>query len=446
MWIIIGFLVVTGCLCALAWRFYDYLVQRQLRAQHALEEARVCIELRDWGLAEQYLGSVLKQHWNGIPRLSLYLLYIRVLREMRRHGEIAPILKRALRMRVYHPHLWIELGHHCFIQREYERSIRAFQSVPEDLLGEQDAANYAQALIAVRDFVQAYRVLQPWMESISCVDMCIAIGSVYFSLEHYLEASDFYACALRDWGVRDDYVQYRLGLSLFHLQRYAEAESYLQPLAHHREYGVLASSYYGLCLAHQGHVESSLSWFQGSAYWHRMDRFFVICAARVAMMGSIFHVAQECWEMVLRKYGMESWDAESFHGYGASLCYQKKYREAEHVYLRLTTQFPNQDLGYRAIAWLVGIGCSERISVVEGIQYAKRAVQIRCSQETLELWSICEARAGNFQEAYRIQEKLVSYDRTREQKRRRDVIMRNLRKKMPISDLYAQDFSVLVAA
>ncbi|HEY4831349.1 MAG TPA: hypothetical protein VIH61_02195, partial [Waddliaceae bacterium] len=127
-------------------------------------------------------------------------------------------------------------------------------------------------------------------------------------------------------------------------------------------------------------------------------------------------------------------DPQTLAYYGFSLENQKKWQEAEQTYLKLIQVFPAYPQGYRALAWMFGVGLSQTVSHEQGINYAHRALKLKNDTVSWEILSACAARTGAFDKAYQIQLTLAKQDADTQTRARRQQALRTLRKKMPLGN------------
>ena len=124
--------------------------------------------------------------------------------------------------------------------------------------------------------------------------------------------------------------------------------------------------------------------------------------------------------------------------YAYALESQQKWQEAEQIYLKLVRQYPSKPQGYRALAWMFGVGVIRIVSPEEGIGYAHVALKLISDTVSWEILSACEARAGNYARAHEIQASLIMMEKDPAVRLRRQKAMKLLRKNLPLSDHHVQ--------
>lgn len=441
MWLIISWALVVGLLIALLAKVYLRISQFHRHAQQSIREVRRHIELKEWKEAEQKILPIFKKR--GYRRQCL-LDYVRITRALHHFAESEKWLSRASKLKMFEHKFFIEMAYKTYRHGVYHKTVQAFSLVPQDLLEELDAACYAAALGRIGEISAACTVIEPWISAVSHQETYLTVGYIYFIARRYQDSIEFYGRALA-LGPCSNEVLYQFAHSHRICGHYAEAQELFQRLLEEPRYKEEAYFNIGLCLQELGYASKALSIYQGSKFWSRGDARLMKHAAKAAMNQKNYQLAEQCWDVAFR-CSTYSEDISCLLDYGLSLCILGKYSSAEKIYLKIVQKSPECVTACKALAWLVGIGYASIVSPSSGIEYAKRAVQITQSIETLELLSACQARIGNFDEAYEMQSFLSAYDHSLQQKTRRSQIMRNLRKKLPLDYHHFIEVDTLLVA
>lgn len=441
MWLIISWALVVILLVAFVAKAYRSVLQFHRHASQMIREIRRHVELKEWKEAEQKLLPILKKR--GYRRQCL-LEYVRVLRELQRYAESEKWLDKAEKLKCFGPKYFLEVAHKTFRDGDHYKVVQAFSHVPQDCLEEVDAACYASALGRIGEISAACKVIEPWLSHVSHQNTYLTVGYLYFIAKRYQDAIEFYARAMA-LGKCSHEVIYQVAHAHRICKNYTQAQELFHQLSFEPRYREEANFNIGLCLQALGQSQKALAIYKNSEYWTRGDARIMKHAAKAAMDQKDYSLAEQCWNLAFRCSTYAD-DIACLLSYGLNLCILGKYVDAEKVYLKVVQKTPECVTACKALSWLVGIGCATIVSSDSGVEYAKKAVHLTQSIESLELLSACQARVGNFDEAYKMQAFLASYDYSLEQKSRRAQIMRNLRKKLPLNYHHFVEVDTLLVA
>lgn len=441
MWLVILWALAASLAIALVAKGYYRFVYFRRYAVQVIREVRLSMELKEWALAEQQLLPILKKR--SYRRQCLFE-YMRILRKMQRFEESEKLLAEAKKLGLRGPYFFLEIAYKAYRFGAFKECAQAFASVPQDLFEEEDAAKYASALVRLGDLDAACSLIEPWISPLSHQETFVTMGHIYFTSKRYKDAIDFYNRA-NALGVCPVEVTYNLAQAYRITSSYAKAGKLFRKLLSNPVYKEEALFNIGLCEQKLGRPGKALLIYQSSDLWSRGDALLMKYAAMAAMDQRDYALAEPCWELALRCSTFAK-DYKCGLGYGFSLCRLRKYGDAERVYCNLIQNFPECLTACKALAWLCGVGYATLLGSEEGLMYAKKAVELDHSCETLELLSACEARCGNFDAAYEIQSFLSSRDTSLQEKQRRSQILRILRKKLPLNDHHIVEVDALLAA
>ncbi|ANH78637.1 tetratricopeptide repeat protein [Candidatus Chlamydia sanziniae] len=441
MWLVILWILGLGLGIALAVKSYYRFLHFRCYAIQVIREVRLSMELKEWAVAEQQLLPILKKRF--YKRQYLFD-YIRILRGMERFEEAEKFLKEAQKMGLRGPSFFLEIAYRAYRHGVFKECVKAFSLVPKEMFEEEDAAKYASALVHLGQLNAACSLIEPWISPLSHQGTYVTMGHIYFTSKRYQDAIEFYnrAQALGPCPVE---VIYNLAHAYRLTANYTQAGRCFRKLLTEALYREEALFNVGLCEQKLGRANKALLIYQSSDLWSRGDALLMKYAALAAMDVQDYLLAERCWGLALRCSTFAE-DYKCSLSYGLSLCQLRKYADAEHVYRKVIQSFPNCPTACKALAWLCGVGYATTVPLEEGLVYARKAVRLDHSCETLELLSACEARCGNFDAAYEIQSFLSAQDIFLDQKKRRSRIMRNLRQKLPLNDHHIMEVDALLAA
>lgn len=441
MWLVISWALVAGLVIALIFKIYHRIFLFRRYAVQVMREVRLSIELKEWAVAEQKLLTIFTKR--SYRRQCLFD-YMCILRAMHRFDEVEKLLAEASKLRLHEPRFFLEIAYKAYRHGAYKECCQAFSLVSQNMLKEQDSAKYALALARVGELEVACAVIEPWISPLSHQETYMTVGDIYFLSKRYQDAIEFYRRA-QALGSCPLEIVYHFAHSLRICGEYAEAGKLFRKLLVAPMYKEEALFNIGLCEQKQGRSRQALLIYQSSELWARGDALLMKHAALAAMDQQNYDLAAYCWCLAFQcSTYAEDWQCNTHYGF--SLCRLKKYADAEKVYVKVLQKFPDCLIAYKALAWLSGVGYASVISADLGLEYAKKALQLHHSSQTLELLSACEARLGNFDAAYEIQSFLSGQDVSLSQKKRRTQILRNLRQKLPLGCQHILETEALLAA
>lgn len=311
-----------------------------------------------------------------------------------------------------------------------KEALECFKKSEVLLHGEEDFLDLATALFQTGDVDGAWYYLREILKDVKNGRVLALAGDCHFYLGEYKEAIGFYRQAL-EIGWNNYQVLARMGHSLRSIGKLPEAESFFSEILEKDPSDVSSTLGLGACLEAKGMYGKALLVYQTGKAWDFGDENILLQAGICAIYTHKYDFA----EMYLResiKRGAKSPESLAFLGY--SLEKQTRWEDAERVYMRLVDDYPEHIAGYRALAWIYGVGHSSSLSEEEGLIMARKALKLQPDAVSWEALSACEARAGNFKKAHNIQERLSSQANNETTRMRRCKAMRVLRKKRPLDE------------
>lgn len=390
------------------------------------------IALRDWKRAEKELAPILESGKGG---KEADLFEIQILRET---GKIGEALNRVLsKSRLYPEELLFRLEEAIILLslKKPRESLKAFTACESLLRGESDLFSFASALYQTDHFQRAYDILKPLLSNTSNDQILTLAGDALYSLKCFQEAIGLYTHAIRR-GSQSHHIFTQLGHAYRRLGNLYEAEKIFRSLLEKDARDLEAILGIGACLQERGEYHKAFILYQSGLQWSQ-NLELLYKAAYVALRAKKYQYAMSYFQELISQKGPTP---QTLAYYGLALECQKKWGEAEQIYLQFIQLFPNHLQGYRALAWMFGVGLSLTLSPQEGIGFALHALNLKNDPFSWEILSACEARNGNFERAYQIQLSLAKQDQDSQARSRRQQALRTLRKKMPLHDHHVLHF------
>lgn len=308
-----------------------------------------------------------------------------------------------------------------------EAALQCFQTARDVVRTEEDHLDMGTCLFNLGKIQQAWEEVAPFVTSSRGGRLYALAADCHYHFKQHRAALIYYFMA-EHCGWKTHVMQIRMALSLKASGQLEEAREIFQALVTLDSGDVEATLGLGAVLQAKGHYHEALSVYQKGKAWDGCDKRILRQAGYAATHTHQYSFAQLYFETAIRQ-GDEA--PEIFANLAYVLECQKKWHEAEKIYLQLIERHNDNVAGYRGIAYLFGVG----LSTLEGskaIAYAHNAVKILPDAVSWELLSACEARVGNFSKAHQIQEQLSSQSSDEDTKKRRHKAMRTLRKNMPL--------------
>ncbi|MCC5832745.1 MAG: tetratricopeptide repeat protein [Chlamydiales bacterium] len=393
--------------------------------QKNIKAASQHVMLGNWQEASELLPPILASGRGGKEALCLE---IQVLRGTRRLREALEKAVEAARLYPEELLFRMEEGLTLLEMERPKEALEAFRVCAPIMRGEGDLLALAAALNRAGHPTQAFDLLEPWIGKTRNGELFALVGETFFERKRFHEAVRFYRQAI-ELGHKTHQVTTQLAHAYRRLGNLAESEKIFRTLLEKNPADLTATLGLGMCLQERGHFHKALLIYQSSGVWEQKDPGLLkeagLCALRIKKYGYAEHYLCE----VIQKREPE---ASLYAHYALALENQNKWQEAEQVYLQLIKLFPSYPHGFRALAWMFGVGISQTLSPEQGINFAHIALKLKNDLTSWEILSACEARVGHYERAYYIQMSLVKKDESREARIRRQQALRNLRKHHPL--------------
>lgn len=360
------------------------------------------------------------------------LLHVHLLRKKRCLKEALTILSYAkrrwpeeLQFRLEEGLILLELG-------QPKEALEAFEVCSPIIKKEADILALSSALYLTGKTKQAYDLVEPLVEHTQNGELLALVGNIFFGQKQFHKSINFYTNAI-NLGYKTHFLSTQLAHSFRQLGNLAKAEQIFRSLLKKDGDDLDAILGLGACMQERGDFQRALLIYQTSTVWNKKDHRLMREAAICALKTKKYFFAELYLLEVINKME-KNIDPTILARYGFALEKQNKWQEAEQLYLRLIQEYPSYPQGFRALAWMFGVGLTRTISNEDGKNFAYIAANLSNDTISWEIVSACEARLGNFQKAYQIQLLLVNKDKTKPERIRRQQALRSLRKQHPLDE------------
>ncbi len=383
------------------------------------------ILLEDWQEAHALLKPIISSRHSG---KEAALLHIQVLRGTKNYEKAFTTVTESARRYPEELLFRMEEGLILLEMGRPKEALEAFKVCAPIMRGEGAALSTATALKQTGYQSEALDLLEPWIGQTQNGALLALVGDIYFEEKQLQQAIQFYLGAF-ELGHQTHLVTVQLGHAFRRLGNLSEAEKIFRRLLEKDASDVIATLGLGACIQERGHDLKALLTYQASGAWQKGDPRLLKEAGRCALRTKKYAHAELYFSKVLQQ---EKSDPLHYAYYALALENQHKWQEAEQVYLQLTLLFPAHPLGYRALAWMFGVGLSQTLSPQQGVSFAHVALNLSNDPISWEILSACEARTGNFERAYQIQLTLAAHDEPKEKRILRQQALRSLRNQHPL--------------
>ncbi|MCH9626829.1 MAG: Beta-barrel assembly-enhancing protease [Chlamydiales bacterium] len=383
------------------------------------------ILLENWQEAQALLKPIIASRYRG---KEASLLHLQVLRGT---GQYEKALTTAIQSARRYPEellFRMEEGLILLEMGQSKEALDAFKVCAPIMRGEKPSIHLATALKQTGYISEAFELLEPWIEQTQSGALIALVGDICFERKQFQQAIPFYLRAF-ELGHQTHLVTVQLGHAFRRLGNLSEAEKIFRRLLEKDSSDVIATLGLGACTRERGHDLKALLIYQASGAWQSGDARLLKEAGWCALRTGKNEQAERYLSRVLQ---YEKSDPLIYSHYALALENQHKWQEAEQVYLQLTLLFPSYPHGYRALAWMFGVGLTQTLSQEQGVSFAHVALNLNSDPVSWEILSACEARTGNFERAYQIQMSLATHDDSKEKRILRQQALRNLRKQHPL--------------
>lgn len=393
--------------------------------QKILKNIGHAVLLNDWEKGEKDLFPLLEQGRGGKEGA---LFEIQILRGRGRLHEA--LQKTEISSRLFPEELLFRLeeGQILLELNRAQEALEAFQVCAPILRGESDFLALATALCQAGEPQQGLDILHAFLPKTHNGHMFALAGDALYDLKLFREAISHYKHAI-ELGCTTHHVFVQLGHAFRRLGNLSESEKIFRELLDMGGQDIDATLGLGACLQERGHHNKALLIYQTRLA--TKDLRLTHQAAIAALRCKKYRFAETYFFEVLQQ---QQPDPQLLSYYGLCLEHQKKWQEAEQIYLKFIQLFPSEPQGYRALAWMFGVGLSQTVSLTQGVDFAHRALKLKNDPLSWEILSACAARTGQFEKAYQIQLSLSKNDKDAPTRARRQQALRTLRKRTPLGD------------
>ncbi len=427
--------LILGIIILISLRDWAHYARRSNKSiQKSLKKASQRISLQDWEGASKELIPLLESSKGGkeAALCEIQLLKGQGMTEealLKTHAA-ALTYPEELSFRLEEGVLLAELG-------LYQEAVEAFKASSSILRTEAEVIAFAEAALKTGNPHLCLDLLQPYLEPTgsgkaehtrSGKAMALA-ADAFYELKEFSHAIQGYLHALRA-GHASHHTFLHLGHSYRRHGNLAEAEKIFRELNDKDPADIDAVLGIGSCLQERGQYTKAFLVYQTGLSWSR-DLRLLQKAAYAALRTKRYAQAESYFFEVTQRLKP---DALTLAYYGLSLECQKKWSDAQQIYHKLVEFFPDSHHGYRALAWMFGVGMSQNLTPDQGLHFAQKALQLQNDSTSWEILSACIARTGEFEKAYQIQLSLAKQDRDHTTRNRRQQVLRTLRKKEPLQD------------
>ncbi|MCH9608573.1 MAG: Beta-barrel assembly-enhancing protease [Chlamydiales bacterium] len=393
--------------------------------QKSLNSASYLITLGKWDEAKNILLPLL-HHAKGGAKVHLY--YVQALQGAHSYDEALHLVKYASKLYPEELLLRLEEGKILLELEQPEEALQAFKVCSPILRSESDIHTLALALLRGGHTEQSWHLIEKRLDQTKNGELIVLGGEILIALKNYTEAIHLFKKA-EELGYNHRYLVSQLAHAYRKLGNLSEAEHLYRKLLEKDPADVNATLGLGKCMEERGHFQKAFLIYQSSHAWKKKDRRLIKQTAFCALYTKKYSYAEHYFYELSKSFD-PSPSILSYYGY--SLERQKKWQKAEQVYLETIRQFPDKPNGYRGAAWLFGVGLNTVISDKEGLNFAHITVELLNDATSWSILSAVEARVGNFERAYQIQEGLLSQDEDEKSQRLRKQVLRRLRNNYPL--------------
>lgn len=402
-------------------RLTSRTIQKRLKAVSQL------LTMEQWSDAQNALLPLL-HHAKGGAKAHLY--YAQALRGSHALDQALHAITHASRLYPEELLLRLEEGKILLELERPEEALKTFKVCNPILHTESDNITLGIALLRGGFAQQCWEHLEKQLDKTKNSELIALAAETLYILKRYAEAIHLF-----EYGIELGGHNHRILAQLAHAYRrlgnLAQAEQLYRSLLEKDPGDVEATIGLGRCMEERGEFQKAFFLYQSNHAWEKKDRRLIKQAAVAALHIRKYAYAERYfYELIRRKESSPT--LLSYYGY--SLERQKKWSQAEQIYLRLIKDYPSKPNGYRGIAWLFGVGLTTSVSEEQGVNFAHIALKLVGDTTSWEILSAAEARVGNFERAYQIQEGLLEKEGDRVIRQRRQEALRCLRKNHPLND------------
>ena len=391
------------------------------------QEASQSIALGEWKVAKKKLNPLIEKRL-GYP--ETLLIYLQLLHSLKLYDKAITLIEEEQELFSKELKLYQLKGKILLDLELPNAALEAFQHCLHLLKSGENQLIYLKALIYSGETEKAWKIIEPLLEENPELPLQVLAGDCQYKEKNYMQAILYYTEA-QESGLEDPKALYKLADSLNQLEQYSKAETIFLNLLDKEPSNIDVILSLGFCYEAQNLYQKALNLYQKESSWNLGNPQIIRQSGLCAIYLKEYRYAEHYFQEVLKR-GQVSAQNLAFLGYALECQY--RWHDAELIYKHMIKEFPTNVSGYRALAWLYGVGLSKNISAELGLELAQRALELQSDPTTWEILSACEARAGNFSKAHTIQEQLSSETKDIHLRRQRRQNMRSLRKKIPLNE------------
>ncbi len=433
--IFLGAILFRGC-----WTSYWFSKKKN----RLFKEITYHISLEEWELAEKKILSLLSKKKY---RSQVLLSYARVLKETQRLEEALVVIEEGLLdSKKEKSLLYLEKAHCLEALKQYDKALPLFYKTQDIFLDTKDYVAFSRSLLMLFKPKEAKKVLSCVQERLVYFDQKLLMGDICFVLKDYKAALFWLEEALKLCPNFSIDLSKKIGHSCRKLKLYEKSKQIFQVLLEKDPYDFEILFTLGLCEEEQKNYKEALLIYQKSHLWKKKHPVLMRHGGECAFFEKNYFLAKKCFLQLLKQDKLAAQNSFIWVKYAFCLEALREWKQAEEIYTFITKKFPYCIEGYKALSWMYGVGLSTEITLQVGLFYARYFFKLQKDKTSLEILSACEARAGNFKRAYEIQSLLMSYDISKEDQKRRQKVLRNLRQNLPLDNEHLNRAYVYLAA
>lgn len=377
------------------------------------------IILEEWQEAKKQVLSLINKKKGGNRAILLYIQVLRGTKEFEKALNLATTCDE--------PSFQLEKGKILLQLNQPKKALEAFLAAQNLIADESDFFDLALAYLRAGFPDKCWAIVEPRLNNSA---FSLAIGAeCLLEQKQYQRSLELYEKAIK-CGWNSHHLQTQIGSLHRNLGNFALSETIYRRILEKDSGDVVATLGLGACMQEKGLYQKALLIYQSGDAWQKKDPRILKQAALMALYTQRYEFAESYFAELIT---LEKHSSELYSYYGYCMEMQEKWHEAENIYQAQREQFPTDPKSYLATAWLFGVGFST-ITAEQGLNYANIALQMKPDHLSYEILSACEARAGNFESAYAIQEYLATLDKSPDERKRRQTLLKTLRKNLPLDN------------
>jgi tetratricopeptide (TPR) repeat protein len=384
------------------------------------------IATRHWEQALTIVRPLCRRQLGGVRARILCSQIYRATHQLHKALEM---IELGLKEEPQHLGLLLEQGKILLQLKRPQKALDALGQCVPVLRSCEDHLDLATALFQTGHIDAAWSEIEPLLAKSQTGRAFALAGDILFANKQYSDALMYYFKAKHS-GWDSHRIAARLGYAFLGTAQYDEAERRFLTILEKDPTDIASTLGMGACQEIYGNYKDALDIYQDDQVWALGNSLILRQAGYCAVHAGQYAFAELYLDAAIKK-GSSCPKALAFLAYSREC--QGKWEAAEETYFQLVKNFPDEAAGYRGLAWLFGIGHSHQLTTDSGIAMAEEAIARQPDASSWELLSACEARAGNFNRAHDIQERLSFQEGNGDQKQRRRQAMRALRKGQPLN-------------